>query len=588
MSTADTVSKLSQVSRLNAIVAQLGQAGVLDKIALTHEVLDLITQLERGQTRSVPALMQEALLNPNDVTALQTALQAYLDANHHTPDHIRIASKIHQDKFHTPLPSVEQTASVPLGLFDFYMDKRQGAFAADIPEPDGSLDAVVEGLVKEVRAFKYTESAVTAYEAATVKVGLPAIREAMDAFRAAVPESYIEQRQYYHDHQKERQRLNAAFTKAKNKADALYQEFCREQTADKVAQIKSLLAQKYEAGAAAIAKLNEWSSISQEQANAWVEHNTHIESSALSRLKRDGYRTDVRQDLADFYRLTGGKLGKVVLKSEGDARANTRDVFGDDAHEVFMGRSFSRKSLFHELGHQLERDPVASVLANEFLVRRRESEQLYSLNLLTGSHCFGRDEVAYKDSWIHPYVGKRYRNQSTEVFSVAMEHLSDAERAQRLMIKDREMFDLVAGYITSEMSELSQFNRAISQARMAKKQATADAKQAEQNAQDQMIAATIFIDDAISEEQALPEAQDRDMCRKFVRWESKKGSTAKWYGQYRHWLIYSGVFKDRCNAKWLKGFVAVNGQDVHSWSSVHTVSGDETVLKRLLWKLTHE
>jgi hypothetical protein len=281
-------------------------------------------------------------------------------------------------------------------------------------------------------------------------------------------------------------------------------------------------------------------------------------------------------------------LGKVVLKSEGDSRANTRDVFGDGAHEVFMGRSFSRKTLFHELGHQLERDPVASLLANEFLLRRRESDTLYSLNELTGSRGYERDEVAYKDSWINPYVGKRYRNQTTEVFSMAMEHLSTPERAQTLMVKDREMFDVVTGYITSEMSELSQFNRALSEARMAQKQASAEAEQAKQAAQDQIIAAAVLIDRSGTEEAAIADESERQSCQKFVRWESKKGSHAQWYGQYRHWLIYSGVFKDRRARKWLKGFVTVNRHNVRSWSSVRVVAGDERALKRVLWQQTHE
>jgi hypothetical protein len=473
-------------------------------------------------------------------------------------------------------------------LFEVYAHKRHRAFAAEVAESDDSVDTLVESLRKEVQAFKHAESAVAAYEAAAAKVGLPAICEVMAAFRAAVPESYAEQRQYYQDHQKERQRLNTAYTKASNKADALYQAFCREQTADKVAQIQSLLNQKHAAGVAAIAQLNDWSSVSQTQAQAWVTQKVCIEPAALARLKREGYSTDIKEDLADFYRLTGGKLDKVVLKSDGDSRANTRDVFGDGAHEVFMGCSFSRKTLFHELGHQLERDPVASLLANEFLLRRRESDTLYSLNELTGSRGYGRDEVAYKDSWISPYVGKRYRNQSTEVFSMAMEHLSTPERAQTLMIKDREMFDVVTGYITSDMSELSQFNRSLSQARMAHKQARVDSEQARQAEQDQIIAAAVLIDQSISEEAALPDVSERQICQKFLSWECKKGSSAQWYGQYRHWLIYSGVFKDRRASKWLKGFVIVNSHDVRSSASLSVVAGDVVALKRVLWRLTHE
>lgn len=230
-------------------------------------------------------------------------------------------------------------------------------------------------------------------------------------------------------------------------------------------QAKELRAQLFGAGEAAIAKLMQKSKVTDEQAQSWLKANCIINENAKKRMNRDGYAT-IEKDLTDFYKLTGGKLHKVEIITYGKIRASTHDVFGKPKADVYIGANFGRKTLFHELGHNLEHDPKSSALAQAFLLKRRESSNTYSMNELTRQTNYGRHEVAYKDSFFNPYVGKYYKHGETEVFAMALGELSSADGATNLMASDREMFDMVVGYLSQEYDDLSQFNLDIGKAKM--------------------------------------------------------------------------------------------------------------------------
>lgn len=194
------------------------------------------------------------------------------------------------------------------------------------------------------------------------------------------------------------------------------------------------------------AKLAEQSAVTPEQASAWAEAQ-QVEASAKSALKRIGYDLPkLRADMAEFYRLSGGRLAKVRIKAS-RGRASASDIHGYKNRTINMGDGFSKRTLWHELGHHLEADPEVYAASAGFLAARRESTELHTMRKLTGNPRYGAKEVAYKDSWYSPYVGKVYPYRVTEVMSMGMEALATGAILAQVMDKDPEHIRLMAGFI---------------------------------------------------------------------------------------------------------------------------------------------
>jgi hypothetical protein len=211
------------------------------------------------------------------------------------------------------------------------------------------------------------------------------------------------------------------------------------------------------------------STVTSEKSKEWAKNNVTIGKNARSRLKRNQYDGDIDADIEEFYQLTGGKLNKVEIITDGAKRAHTKRVLENNNAQIFIDGNFNKSTLFHELGHNLEFDPKASMLAQEFLKRRRESDKLYKLRQLTGSKFYGAGEMAFKDSWISPYVGKFYKDGATEVFAMGLQEFSSPQKLQAFMQKDPEHFDLIVGYLTQKYDDLSQFNFDLGKVQLDKK-----------------------------------------------------------------------------------------------------------------------
>lgn len=191
------------------------------------------------------------------------------------------------------------------------------------------------------------------------------------------------------------------------------------------------------------------SPISAEQATAWAAAQT-ITPAAAARLRKLKYDPkQARADMAEFYRLSGGRLASVTLASKGQKRVNAEGIHGHDSSIINMGASFNKRVLFHELAHHLEADSVALAAAKAFLEKRRESEKLYRLRDLTGNNAYGPKEVAFKDSWFDAYVGKHYDNV-TEVLSMGVESFCDDATLMNRIEADPEHMAFIAGFLRSK------------------------------------------------------------------------------------------------------------------------------------------
>ncbi|HEY4529815.1 MAG TPA: hypothetical protein VIG97_05745 [Luteimonas sp.] len=207
------------------------------------------------------------------------------------------------------------------------------------------------------------------------------------------------------------------------------------------------------------------SDVTEEQAAAWASQQVVITPAAARRLKKQGYDpAQVVSDAAEFYRFARGRVEKVVIDTAGDRRANASSI---DAHgtagKINLGSTFDKRVLWHELGHHVEADPVAAMAARLFIRLRSVDGKTYSLRKLTGHKGYDAREVAFKNGFFHPYVGKVYRHGSTEVFSMGIESFSDPYLLATRIAKDPETFEFVTGYLRSPKSALQRLHLAMRQ-----------------------------------------------------------------------------------------------------------------------------
>ena len=171
----------------------------------------------------------------------------------------------------------------------------------------------------------------------------------------------------------------------------------------------------------------------------------------------------IKDDVLEFFKLTNGKLkipkGIHFTKSSNRQYATNVISTVGSAPVINIGTNFSKRALFHELGHLLEFDPAAKSAANAMLLKQSGGE-VKPLKELTGIKSYRSQEVAYTGSFpLSPYMGKVYDSQSTEVFSMALEYLSSPESATEMLSLDEELAKFVVGYLaaeeeTAEVSEL--------------------------------------------------------------------------------------------------------------------------------------
>ena len=191
------------------------------------------------------------------------------------------------------------------------------------------------------------------------------------------------------------------------------------------------------------------SDISEDAATTWAEEQ-EVTPAAQKRLKKMGYPVDqLRKDMAEFYRLSNGRLGKAAIVTKGHRRA----CAAVNAAVVYLDGRFTKSTLFHELGHLLEVHPRIKAAANQFLELRSGKAGTKTLRKLTGNKGYRGGERAYEDHFIHPYVGKRYDDGITEVTSMGFQCFANPKELSVLMEKDGEMMSLIMGIMKTPISD---------------------------------------------------------------------------------------------------------------------------------------
>ncbi|MBT2909455.1 hypothetical protein PL84_02540 [Vibrio anguillarum] len=186
--------------------------------------------------------------------------------------------------------------------------------------------------------------------------------------------------------------------------------------------------------------LIEQSFVSEQEADTWAS-TQEISDSAVTRLRKSGYpESEVRRDMATYYRLTNGRLDSVRLITTGSKRASAII----NTATIDIDHDFDRRTLFHEMSHLLEADESVK-LANQCFIKNRASGSPKRLSELTNNRLYKSDEIAIPDNFYSPYVGKVYESGATEVASMGIQQFSSIESMFALYDSDEEMFTLMIG-----------------------------------------------------------------------------------------------------------------------------------------------
>lgn len=309
-------------------------------------------------------------------------------------------------------------------------------------------------------------------------------------------------------------------------------------------------------GAPLIRSIMDRSPITQEKAKEWADAQT-IDPAAIKRLKKAGYTEQaLRNDMADFYRLSGGKSSLIEIRSDGNKRAHADGVHQVTGKKIIrIDGQFNRTVLFHEMAHFLENDPIANHAALAYLHERREDAKLHRLSNLTGSRGYSSHEVAYKDEFIHPYIGKHYKDGATEVFSMGVQYLANPADAAMFAAKDPEMFAMVTGYLSQPLTKGMQAKFALHGEARATAEAEAKTVEEERDEAVRWLASAVTLESK-PEEWAAIEQDSSWETESMIRHYIGKRKVA-YVGSYKGKILLSGVFKNMSSGRWTKGFLIV-------------------------------
>lgn len=316
--------------------------------------------------------------------------------------------------------------------------------------------------------------------------------------------------------------------------------------------------QALQAGVAAIDAVMAASPVTEQQAREWAARQMVVPATAAL-LKKRGYKIEaLRQDMADFYRLTGGKIAEIEISTARSGRAHASGILETGGRKfVAVGKDFNRAVLFHELAHHLETDAIARAGARGFLIKRRESASAYRLRELTGNKGYGPGEVAWKDQFLNPYIGKVYHDGVTEVFSMGVQMLADPVQAAKLAAEDPEMFALISGYISKPMSPAMQALVLLHSG------AVASRRDAEKDVGESFDAAIKAFADTVVLQKDEPTMDSAEMMQ--LRGQFKERKEPVYVGRDGPYHVFMGILRNHQTKRWSTGYLVAVSDGPGMW-----------------------
>jgi hypothetical protein len=140
----------------------------------------------------------------------------------------------------------------------------------------------------------------------------------------------------------------------------------------------------------------------------------------------------------------------------GVAREHIEIIRGVRAHfsdrdGIALG-SKNESTLIHEFGHYIEHtNKEVAKACRSFRFSRTKDEPKMTLRKATGISHYSEDEVTKKDDFFDAYVGKFYKNGSTEILSMGLEKMMADPLG--FAKKDPEHFDLIIDIMRGKYKE---------------------------------------------------------------------------------------------------------------------------------------
>lgn len=538
--------RISLAAELRACVAKMPTVKAMELVQLARKASALVRELGAGVVLRVTG---------KDVAGSAAALTAYYESD--MPD---VAEALK--------PLERQNVTQMLRQFG----KRQDSF--DEPD-DGQKIAAYNELSKRGLVFDFDRSAMTSkvlfieknmdvrggdspeYAAANAehKRLTAEYNDKALAYNALIQKEIdAGNREAYEQYRAERDRLHEDFkalVAAQTNSDRIGDEIHAKQSKERNAVLS-------EVGAKVVGTMLERSPVSEADAIAWADAQP-VDDAAIKNLKKLGYdAAKLRADMAEFYRLSGGRMSHIRIGSSKSKRAYARGISAVEGEKyVSICDTFNKVMLFHELAHHLENDPIAAAASNGFLLKRRESDKLWTLRELAGNTGYRKDEYAYKDSWLNPYIGKVYEDGVTECFSMAVQYLANPVDAGTLALKDPDMLAYVSGYLSSEITPAMKARLALHSEYQQAKKSEANGFEARY---DEIIA-------ALSGELELSPDTFLDALKNEGReWLMKADSSATVMpnpvGQYGKCSVFFGIYRNPVTKRQSKGFAIYDNTDV--------------------------
>lgn len=174
---------------------------------------------------------------------------------------------------------------------------------------------------------------------------------------------------------------------------------------------------------------------------------TKKEADKLARkIKNDSPVKEAIDWASDLFRLAGGKVGgldRFFLAKDNRASAYP------GLKEISLAPGDGKTSVFHEMGHFVE---INGKYVNQSVafIKKRAIGEPRLLAEMTGVADYG-DETAWPDKFVSPYVGKTYYGfggyAGTEVVSMGLQHIADADQFFHLLNNDPEHLYFVLGIL---------------------------------------------------------------------------------------------------------------------------------------------
>lgn len=114
----------------------------------------------------------------------------------------------------------------------------------------------------------------------------------------------------------------------------------------------------------------------------------------------------------------------------------------------YKKESNSVADTIHEIGHLIEEsNPEVKRKVSSFLQKRAKESgsKILPLTKLDYVGSYDSREKAWKDEFIHPYMGKFYKSGATEILSCGLEYLYS--KPEELLMKDPDMFNFLIDLI---------------------------------------------------------------------------------------------------------------------------------------------